>query len=218
MGATAVGGVGGGVGRMDGPTDSLTPMFSQKGSLLLRPPRARPSLFLCVSAIGILIAFSEGFASAAAPLSLFPSFPLSLSFLHFLQPRKEPFYDAIISAGRRRPRPLLLSPAPSVRPQPPPEKESFINERKKATAVTAISPPPLSLYLYLSLPLFGVIARARHYANIMNSHAPPPPFRSPLFVRSTNSIFGRTLFIAFSFIYDHMRRWAGGRRSVRTLS
>ena len=54
----------------------------------------------------------------------------------------------------------------------------------------------------------------------------PPPFASSsspllfssLFVRSTNSIFGRTLFIAFSFIYDHMRRWAGGRSSVRTLS
>ena len=142
----------------DGRTDSLTLMFSQKGSLLLlllRPPRARPSLFLCVSAIGILIAFSEGFASAAAPLSLFPSFPLSLSFLHFLQPRKEPFYDAIISAGRRRPRPLLLSPAPSVRPQPPPpEKESFINERKKATAVTAISPPPLSLSISTSPALW----------------------------------------------------------------
>ena len=140
MGATASG-----VGRMEA-ADGLThsDVFTKRVSAAAAASAAAACspLFLCASAIGILVAFSEGFA-ASAPLSLLP-FPFSTSF----PSAEEPFYDAIISAGAAAGRcPLLRLPQP---PPPPTEKESFINERKKATAVTAIS---LSLSFSLSLSL-----------------------------------------------------------------
>ena len=207
MGATASG-----VGRMEA-ADGLThsDVFTKRVSAAAASAAAACSpLFLCVSAIGILVAFSEGFA-ASAPLSLLP-FPFSTSF----PSAEEPFYDAIISAGAAAGRcPLLRLPQP---PPPPTEKESFINERKKATAVTAIS-LSLSVSLPLCFPsllLLGVIARARHYANIMNSHAPVSLSSVPLFLSVQQIRSLAALYLSPSRLYTTI--CGGGRAGDRPPS
>ena len=217
MGATASG-----VGRMEA-ADGLThsDVFTKRVSAAAASAAAACSpLFLCVSAIGILVAFSEGFA-ASAPLSLLP-FPFSTSF----PSAEEPFYDAIISAGAAAGRcPLLRLPQP---PPPPTEKESFINERKKATAVTAISLSlsfclSLSVSLSVSLPLcfpslllLGVIARARHYANIMNSHAPVSLSSVPLFLSVQQIRSLAALYLSPSRLYTTI--CGGGRQGGRSAA